>query len=203
MLLGFRMGAEESMSRRRKPVQARSRATVDCILEGAARVFRREGWSATTNRVAHEAGVSIGSLYEYFPDKQALLLALAERHVLLAEGSIGAVLERPGRTRQFFSGIQSAILASQAFPSQALALVRDESAAGSKLAQRACALEHRVLEAMTARAVLAHLSEPELRARAAFGLLGHLSVRALFEQPDACENLCRHFLDMAIRHFEE
>ena len=55
---------------RRRPRQARSRATVDAIVEGAARVLVREGYdAASTNRVAKEAGVSIGSLYQYFDSK--------------------------------------------------------------------------------------------------------------------------------------
>jgi len=60
------------------------------IVEAAARVFDREGLDATTNRVAVEAGVSVGSLYQYFPNKQALLHALAERHV----DSASEMLER-------------------------------------------------------------------------------------------------------------
>lgn len=66
---------------RKQPKQARSKQLVSYILEAAARVFDREGLEATTNRIAQEAGVSVGSLYQYFPNKQALLLALAERHV--------------------------------------------------------------------------------------------------------------------------
>jgi len=50
--------------RRRRPVQARSQATVDFLLEAAARVFKREGFAATTNRIAAAAGVGIGTLYE-------------------------------------------------------------------------------------------------------------------------------------------
>jgi AcrR family transcriptional regulator len=54
---------------------------VDVVLEAAAQMFDREGLKTTTNRIAGRAGVSIGSLYQYFPNKQALLYALAERHV--------------------------------------------------------------------------------------------------------------------------
>ena len=50
-------------------------------MEAAAQVFEREGLAATTNRIAERAGVSIGTLYQYFPHKQALLYELAERHL--------------------------------------------------------------------------------------------------------------------------
>ncbi|WP_428264968.1 TetR/AcrR family transcriptional regulator [Haliangium sp.] len=60
------------------------------VVEAAARVFDREGMEATTNRIAEEAGVSIGSLYQYFPNKEALLMALAERHLEDGEAALQA-----------------------------------------------------------------------------------------------------------------
>jgi len=76
---------------RKSPCQTRSRATVDAILGAAAQVFAAHGYAAgTTNRIAARAGVSIGSLYEYFPNKDALLVALLEAHI--AEGE--EVLQR-------------------------------------------------------------------------------------------------------------
>ncbi len=67
---------------RRRPVQRRSRATVEDILTAAAQVFETHGYSAgTTNRIARRAGVSIGTLYQYFPSKEAVAVALLERHV--------------------------------------------------------------------------------------------------------------------------
>jgi AcrR family transcriptional regulator len=66
----------------KEPKQARSRETFEAILGAAAQVFERKGYAgATTNRIAERAGVSIGSLYQYFPNKDAILVALAERHV--------------------------------------------------------------------------------------------------------------------------
>ncbi len=85
---------------RRTPVQDRSRTTVAIILEAAAQGFSAHGYAATTNQIAARAGVSIGTLYQYFADKDALLVSLAERHVEEAReqlgGALGAVLEATG-----------------------------------------------------------------------------------------------------------
>jgi AcrR family transcriptional regulator len=76
-------------SRRRKPAQERARVTVEAILDAAVKVLKREGASSiTTNRIAHAAGVSIGSVYQYFPDKQAIFVALHERHIHQVERTI-------------------------------------------------------------------------------------------------------------------
>jgi AcrR family transcriptional regulator len=73
--------AADRASPRRRPIQARSRATTAAILEAAARVFAEHGYAAgTTNRIAERAGVSVGSLYEYYPNKDAILVALVEAH---------------------------------------------------------------------------------------------------------------------------
>ncbi len=67
---------------RKRPLQARSRRTVDAVLKAAGQVFTRRGYAGTTtNHIAERAGVSIGSLYEYFPSKDALLVALMEAHL--------------------------------------------------------------------------------------------------------------------------
>ncbi|HEY3816356.1 MAG TPA: TetR/AcrR family transcriptional regulator [Polyangiaceae bacterium] len=69
-------------SPRKKPRQQRSQDTVECILDATARVLCSTGYDrASTNRVAMAAGVSVGSLYQYFPSKEALVAALVERHV--------------------------------------------------------------------------------------------------------------------------
>jgi len=70
---------------RKQPVQERSRKTVEVILDAAALVFSEKGFSGgTTNHIAEQAGVSIGSLYQYFPNKDSILVGLLERH--LADG---------------------------------------------------------------------------------------------------------------------
>jgi AcrR family transcriptional regulator len=64
---------------RKEPKQARSRLMVELVFETTADILQKEGIDkVTTNRIAQQCGISIGSLYQYFPNKQALLLALAE-----------------------------------------------------------------------------------------------------------------------------
>jgi AcrR family transcriptional regulator len=66
---------------RKSAKQERSVATVNAILAATARVLVREGYDrANTNRIAETAGVSIGSLYQYFPSKEALVAALIDQH---------------------------------------------------------------------------------------------------------------------------
>lgn len=72
--------ASESM--RKQPRQARSRAMVEAILTAGAQVLGEVGWlKFTTNRVAEIAGVSIGTLYQYFPDKAAVAESIIRRHL--------------------------------------------------------------------------------------------------------------------------
>lgn len=67
---------------RKKPQQERAKATVEAILIAAAYILERDGWSGfTTNRVAEKAGVNIASLYQYFPNKAALIEALRQAHI--------------------------------------------------------------------------------------------------------------------------
>lgn len=67
---------------RKEPRQARSRATVEAVIEAGARILSKQGWGGfTTNKVADAAGVSIGSLYQYFPDKLSLVDAIRRRHI--------------------------------------------------------------------------------------------------------------------------
>src|SRR5260370_3447682 len=66
---------------RKSASQKRSRVTVETLLDATARVLTREGYDrASTNRIAAKAGVSVGSLYQYFPNKEALVAPLVPRH---------------------------------------------------------------------------------------------------------------------------
>jgi len=74
--------ADRRLAPRRTPRQVRAELTRERILTAAAHVFADYGYAAgTTNRIARQAGVSIGSLYQYFPNKDAILAALMIRHI--------------------------------------------------------------------------------------------------------------------------
>ncbi len=65
---------------RKRPLQDRSALTVDTIVEAAIRVLERDGWPAlATTRVARRAGVSVGSLYQYFPNRESIVVELVRR----------------------------------------------------------------------------------------------------------------------------
>jgi AcrR family transcriptional regulator len=74
---------------KKQPKQSRAKATVEAILEATARVLASEGYErATTNRIACVAGVNIASLYQYFPNKDALVAALIDRHLQRISGKL-------------------------------------------------------------------------------------------------------------------
>lgn len=83
------IGLRAVLDRRKKPQQARSTVTVDAILEATIQVLLTDGPARlNTTRVALRAGVSVGTLYQYFPNKQALLFAVLERHLLMIVDAI-------------------------------------------------------------------------------------------------------------------
>jgi AcrR family transcriptional regulator len=75
------MPRKRSTSPRKLPQQDRSRMTVEAILEATTHILTEEGYDkANTNRIAERAGISIGSLYQYFPNKESLMASLTEQH---------------------------------------------------------------------------------------------------------------------------
>ncbi|MDO6966815.1 TetR/AcrR family transcriptional regulator [Rhizobium alvei] len=92
--------APRHLKARKRPRQARSASTVDAIFEATIQVLISGGTQRlTTTRVAERAGVSVGTMYQYFPHKQALLYALNERYLdLLAERMENVCRSQHGKT---------------------------------------------------------------------------------------------------------
>ena len=100
---------------RKRPSQARSQHMVETILDTTARILAEIGYAGTnTNLVAARAGVSIGSIYQYFPNKDALIAAVHERHVEQMSQVIEAVLTnaRSAGLRDHVAAIVRALLAA-------------------------------------------------------------------------------------------
>lgn len=86
-----RLAATET--KRRIPIQPRAQATVDVILEAAIQLLESDGEPGfNTNALALRAGISIGTLYRYFPDKRAILLALARREMQTTNAAFRTML---------------------------------------------------------------------------------------------------------------
>src|SRR4030095_9527180 len=76
------MTARKKTTPRKQPVQDRAVFTVEAILEAATYILVRDGWNKfTTNRVAERAGVNIASLYQYFPNKESIVVEWQRRHI--------------------------------------------------------------------------------------------------------------------------
>jgi AcrR family transcriptional regulator len=86
---------------RKAPQQARSKATVEAIVEAAARILATGGAAGfSTNHVAEAAGVGIGSLYQYFPDKHAIVDAIRRQHLDEVLAALRAASASQGSPKQ-------------------------------------------------------------------------------------------------------
>jgi AcrR family transcriptional regulator len=76
------MSTRPKTTPRRLPTQGRSKVTVEAIVEAAIAVLKKYGLAkTTTNRIAEKAGVSVGTLYQYFPSKEAITSAIIDKHI--------------------------------------------------------------------------------------------------------------------------
>lgn len=158
---------------RKRPGQSRSTETVRTILEGAARVLEERGLAGyTTNAVAERAGVSVGSVYQYFPGKDALTASLVNRETgLLVEAVRAATAAAtPGHGLRLI--VRAAVAHQMARPRLALLLDREESRL--QLAESLDAVTRAITDAilaLLARFEPAPPVEPETAAGDLFALL--------------------------------
>ncbi|MEO8609911.1 MAG: TetR/AcrR family transcriptional regulator [Chloroflexota bacterium] len=101
----------EDVNLRRKPRQARSQQRVDQLLNTAETLFAELGYEVvTTNLIASRAGVPIGSLYQFFPNKEALLDGLIERYVTELRSTLDSTLSAEAVSRLTVTALVSAII---------------------------------------------------------------------------------------------
>lgn len=178
---------------RRSPKQARARALVDAVVEATAQVLREGGpEAANTNRIAERAGVSIGSLYQYFPNKTALFTAVSERHVEQLEHEVQSLIaefvEHPAEdlvdygVRSFFAVIRVDAPLHAAL--QRVSLWGMASGVLNDFRQRTEAMLAAVLAAR-ADEFETPVANPELAARVAVRALAGILDASILENPEA------------------
>lgn len=181
---------------RKEPSQARSRATVEAIIEAGARVLSDLGWAGfTTNKVAEAAGASIGSLYQYFPNKLSLVEAIRRRHFdqVLAVISDAAADEKP--LRQFARELTRGMIAAHSIHPTLHQVLLDEAPGdrGSRAAH--AAFQSRYLEHYAAAVAQyrRRTKDPETVARvlssAVEGVIHNAARRGMLEAPELQKQL--------------
>lgn len=161
---------------RKSPVQARSAATIDALHVAAIQVLAREGLGrCTTTRIAVRAGMSVGSLYQYYPNRDALLAAVLERHLdRIASAVEKACRDHRGQpVSRMASALVTAFLAEKlrdSRESKALYAVA-EGRGGARLVDRIYARMLTAVATMLAGAPDARFDDPAMTAAVALGAL--------------------------------
>ncbi len=124
---------------RKQPRQVRAELTRQRILTAAAHVFGEHGYAAgTTNRIAERAGISIGSLYQYFPNKDAILAELLVRHLddgmAIAERVQGEQL--PGPIEEIFRVFVRGAIESHLDEPRLLRMLREQAPQTNELLEK-------------------------------------------------------------------
>lgn len=162
---------------------------VERIIAAGQTVLLRDGYEkASTNRVAGEAGISPGSLYQYFPDKEAVLAAVIDRHAALLSEQLTAVLadrlDEPGPSlvRASFEGLLDVLTENVEFV-RLVAEVLPRTQSGSWTA----ALEQRISDLVTAYLSInksqTSITDPATSGWILVRMVEHLSAQYVLEQP--------------------
>ncbi len=169
---------------RKSPMQARSTASVDAILEATIQVLLATGKERlTTTRVAARAGVSVGTLYQYFPNKNSLLQAVLKRHFDAVSAAVEAVCaaQRGGTLASMAQALVSAFLEAKMHdPATSVAFYSVSADVDGVQLARAVALQmHGVIAAMLRTAINRELNNPDLAATMLQGAMAGVSRRLL------------------------
>lgn len=194
---------------RKVPIQARANETRDRIVEAAARVFARKGYTAgTTNRIAAEAGVSIGSLYQYFPNKDAVLAELVRRHV--DDGS-AALTERlaeggmPDRLEDRIGLLVDAVLANHVGDPRLHQVLFEEAPRPRAVLDELHAAEKWAIDAVESLLrsdPSVHVADPPMAARLVVNAVESLVHRYVSSRPDDLDvdTFRRELITMLLRY---
>jgi len=193
-----------------KPLQARSRVTVDAILEATIRILDKEALeAATTTRIAEVAGVSVGTLYHHFADRAAIVDALQDREFERALGLMENVLSKDNLGRDPRATIDAVVRGLAQLYTASPALHRVLAIEGLRVvsADRVHAFDLRVI-AIIRSFLLASKAElrPDIDIEAA-SFIAYQSVRAtmlacLLERPAGLEmeGLVSQMIDLVARY---
>lgn len=199
-----------SLDPRKKPQQRRSRVTIDSIFDATIQVLIANGLqSITTAQIAERAGVSIGSLYQYFPNKNALLAAVVQRHVgEVVDATIQACRSAHGKSiRDMCAAMMAAFVdAKTRRPEVSRALYLPSAAVNAdgivREASIRCAL---AVQEMLATARDASFPEPQIISRMLVGSIV-TPTRAVIEAGGGrieFEKLKRHLTALAVGYLRE
>jgi AcrR family transcriptional regulator len=169
---------------RKSPVQARSTASVDAILEATIQVLLSEGKERlTTTKVASRAGVSVGTLYQYFPNKSSLLQAALKRHMVEVAEAVDVVCkEQTGKTlREMATALITAFLKAKMRDARTSVALYSVSADvdGMKIVQQMGGRINKAIVRMLATSSEALTTDPQLVASMLQGAMAGVSRRIL------------------------
>jgi len=179
--------AVDTFSPRKTPVQARSTASVEAILEATIQVLLCVGQEElTTTKVAHRAGVSVGTLYQYFPNKKALLQEVLTRHLDEVTTAVErACREQKGQTLRtmaegLIEGFLQAKMQSVATSAALYAVASDVDAA--RIVKMKGGRSLKAIAGMLASSCEGMTREPQRAAEMLYGAMVGVS-RGLLESP--------------------
>lgn len=174
---------------RKQPRQARAELTRQRILDAAAHVFAEQGYAAgTTNRIAERARISIGSLYQYYPNKDAILLELVTRHLddgreALLRLQDGAL---PGTLEGIFRAHVRIVIENHRHDPHLLQVMAEQAPRSAELFERVSGYEQervRYVEDLLVRHPDAHVEDTYVAARLIVATV-ELLVHQLIAAPD-------------------